>query len=132
MYVWYIRDENRKSEEFTRKNRKSVEIIGGCMIFVFTPIYDYDETREVFEFENIDKAISFIDEHLKQNKTASFHNGPDDYIVVEGRRIKLKAIEYASKLLLEHQAPVAFTPTHLFRIRGLPVTGFTPPRLSRL
>ena len=48
------------------------------MIFVFTPIYDYDEVREVFEFENIDKAISFIDEHLKQNKTASFHNGPDD------------------------------------------------------
>ena len=70
------------------------------MIFVFTPVYDYDETREVFEFENIDKAISFIDEHLKQNETASFHNGPDDYIVVEGRKIKLKAIEYASKVVV--------------------------------
>lgn len=71
------------------------------MVYVFTPVYDYDEVREVFEFENIDKAISFIDEHLKQNKTESFHRGPDDYIVVEGRKIKLKAIEYASKVVVE-------------------------------
>ena len=71
------------------------------MIYVFTPVYDWDETREVFEFENIDKAISFIDEHLKQNKTVSFHRGPEDYIVVEGRKIKLKAIEYASKVVVD-------------------------------
>ena len=71
------------------------------MIFVFTPIYDYDETREVFEFDSIDNAIAFIDEHLKQNETESLHNGPDDYIVVEGRRIKLKTIEYASKVVVE-------------------------------
>ena len=69
------------------------------MIFVFTPVYDYDETKEVYEFDSIEKAISFIEEHLEQNKTASFHNAPDDYIVVDGRKIKLKTVEYASKVV---------------------------------
>jgi hypothetical protein len=71
------------------------------MIFVFTPIYDYDESREVYEFESIEKAISFVEEDLRKNKTASFHNGSEDYIVVEGRKIKLKAIEYASKVVVD-------------------------------
>lgn len=71
------------------------------MIFVFTPVYDYDEVKKVYEFDSTDKAISFVEEHLEQNKTASFHNGPEDYIVVEGKEIKLKAIEYASKVIIE-------------------------------
>ena len=71
------------------------------MIYVFTPIYDYDESREVYEFESIEKAISFVEEDLRKNKTASFHNGSEDYIVVEGRKIKLKAIEYASKVIVD-------------------------------
>ena len=74
-----------------------IYIIRRTYDFVFTPVYDYDESKRSIGFENIEKAISFIEEHLEQNKTASFHNAPDDYIVVEGRKIKLKAIEYASK-----------------------------------
>ena len=71
------------------------------MIFVFTPRFTIMmKVKEVFEFENIDKAISFIDEHLKQNKTASFHNGPDDYIVVEGRKDKVKGNRIRKQRLL--------------------------------
>ena len=35
------------------------------------------------------------------NKTAEFHNGTDDYTVIEGKKIKLKAIEYASKVIVK-------------------------------
>ena len=71
------------------------------MIYVFTPVYDYDEMRELYEFENIDKALAFIDKDLEQNKTAEFHNGTDDYTVIEGKKIKIKAVEYASKVVVE-------------------------------
>jgi len=69
------------------------------MIYVFTPIYDYDESREVYEFESIEKVISFVEEDLRKNKTASFHNGSEDYIVVDGRKKHLKTVEYASKVV---------------------------------
>lgn len=71
------------------------------MVFVLTPIYDYDEQKELYEFNSIDEALSFIDEHLKLNQEAHFHNGPEDYIVVEGKKIKIKAIKYASKVIVD-------------------------------
>lgn len=69
------------------------------MVFVITPVYEYDESSEVKEFNTKEEALEFIDKDLERNVSSKFQNGPNDYIVIEGRKIKLKIVQYVSKVV---------------------------------
>jgi hypothetical protein len=69
------------------------------MIYVVTPVYEYDEYPKIEEFDTKEEALQFIGKDLERNWSSSFQNGPDDYTAIEGRKIKLKAIQYASRVI---------------------------------
>lgn len=71
------------------------------MIYVLTPVYDYEEYPQLKEFDSMDKALAFIDNDLLQNEHATFKHSPDAYTVIDGKRVKIKAIEYASKVVVD-------------------------------
>lgn len=68
------------------------------MYFVVSPIYDYEESDSIRSFDDLHKAIEFINEELERNKTSTFKNTADDYLLIEGHKVKLKTVEITTRV----------------------------------
>ena len=71
------------------------------MVFVLPPSYEYDEFRELLVYDDLEDALSFIEDDLEKNIKSTFKNGVDDYTVIEGKKIKIKAVDYVSKVVVD-------------------------------
>ena len=67
------------------------------MIYVFTPKYEYDDRKEIVQFDTLKEAIAYIEVDLLKNIDSTFKNGVDDYVVIDGKIVKIKAVEYVSR-----------------------------------
>lgn len=68
------------------------------MIYVFTPKYEYDDRRDLVQFNTLKEAIAYIEVDLLKNIDSTFKNGVDDYVVIDGKIVKIKAVEYVSRI----------------------------------
>ena len=71
------------------------------MFFVYTPTYDYDSLAELKEIETLAEVVAFIEEDLKKNEWNIFPHKAEDYTVIEGRKLEVATVEYASKVKIE-------------------------------
>ena len=69
------------------------------MIYVVTPKYDYDDRKEIVQFDTLKEAIAYIEVDLLKNIDSTFKNGVDDYVVIDGKIVKIKAVEYVSRIV---------------------------------
>ena len=69
------------------------------MIYVFTPKYEYDDRKEIVQFDTLKEAIAYIEVDLLKNIDSTFKNGVDDYVVIDGKIVKIKAVEYVSRIV---------------------------------
>ena len=69
------------------------------MIYVFTPKYEYDDRKEIAQFDTLKEAIAYIEVDLLKNIDSTFKNGVDDYVVIDGKIVKIKAVEYVSRIV---------------------------------
>ena len=69
------------------------------MIYVFTPKYEYDDRKEIVQFDTLKEAIAYIEVDLLKNIDSTFKNGVDDYVVIDGNIVKIKAVEYVSRIV---------------------------------
>ena len=63
------------------------------MYYVIAPVYEYEDLNDIQTFDTVEKAIEFINDDLKQNKTSTFKNTADDYFLIEGHKVNLKTVE---------------------------------------
>ena len=69
------------------------------MIYVVTPKYDYDDRIDLVQFNTLKEAIAYIEVDLLKNIDSTFKNGVDDYVVIDGKIVKIKAVEYVSRIV---------------------------------
>lgn len=69
------------------------------MIYVVTPKYDYDDRIDLVQFKTLKEAIAYIEVDLLKNIDSTFKNGVDDYVVIDGKLVKIKAVEYVSRIV---------------------------------
>lgn len=69
------------------------------MIYVVTPKYDYDDRIDLVQFNTLKEAIAYIEVDLLKNIDSTFKNGVDDYVVIDGNIVKIKAVEYVSRIV---------------------------------
>ena len=69
------------------------------MIYVVTPKYEYDDRKEIVQFDTLKEAIAYIEVDLLKNIDSTFKNGVDDYVVIDGNIVKIKAVEYVSRIV---------------------------------
>ena len=69
-------------------------------IYVITPVFDWELSSELYEFETKNDALDFIESSLADSRN-NFGCTFDEYTVIEGKMLKLEEKKVVTKIKFE-------------------------------